>query len=137
MKNEKENKEYKESVGALWEKESKREGSKGKRFLSGKIFNTDVLLFESNEEKIDWDIKVRVVKEDDEEDSVLEKCGYLISGITKDDFEYFKGEFQERDIFVFTNKNKKEEKHPDWVVYENDKKSSTKTNIKNTKERDK
>ncbi len=49
--------------------------------------------------------------------ALLEKCGALWVNQDKNGNDYMTGIIGGKKVIIFSNKNKKEGKHPDWIVY--------------------
>lgn len=47
----------------------------------------------------------------------LEQCGVLWVNQDKNGNDYMIGTVGGKKVIIFSNRNKKESKHPDWIVY--------------------
>ncbi|MDR0422972.1 MAG: hypothetical protein LBH46_00085 [Rickettsiales bacterium] len=139
------NKEKKNSIGALWKKISRSEEHKGDVFYSGninieeskenflclgdskehtwdlvQIVETEELVYNEDEDDGENETTIKKVNLADkvktEKQTKIVNCGYLDTKSSKDE-EYYKGIFKEQKIVVFDNVYKREEKHPDLIIY--------------------
>jgi hypothetical protein len=122
-------------IGSLYESTSK----KNELYFKGKINDIKVLIFKNSQKSNDYDWNIcncpeketggEIVEEvgEEEENSKkslnkgkqkLDYIGFLREKKSKKGNEYFEGTFLAEEIIVFKNSFKKENKHPDWIIYE-------------------
>ena len=108
------------SVGALWEKTKNKDDNKLQKYFVGKMDNIAVLLFENKKlDKNDPDLNIlqKINNETGDFEKELINLGSLWKKTSKNGNEYYTGYFRGSNIVVFKNNYKKEEKHPDFFVY--------------------
>lgn len=110
-----------DSIGALWKKEKNKDDKKTE-FFSGRIDDVQVFVFENTKKADKNDVDYRIMQseasEENENETELVPTGELWQRKQQKNSEiYYVGDFRGKDIVVFKNSFKKEDKHPDLVVF--------------------